>query len=97
MQVSGRTVVVRAFRYPLVGIDGYEATVLFLDTDLPEEGADERDAADLYGKLERTVLPGFYGPREPWLQRMRQAIALNASVFNSHRMVQQYVTLAYLP
>jgi starch phosphorylase len=27
---------------------------------------------------------------------MRHSIALNASFFNTHRMVQQYVTNAYL-
>ncbi len=34
---------------------------------------------------------------ERWVDVMRHAIALNASFFNTHRMVQQYVTNAYLP
>jgi glycogen phosphorylase len=58
--------------------------------------ADAEDGADLYRKLERVVLPAFFEARERWIAIMRQCIALNASFFNSHRMVQQYVTNAYL-
>ena len=54
------------------------------------------DAQDLYDKLERTILPMFYSNRERWIDVMRHSIALNASFFNTHRMVQQYVTNAYL-
>ena len=54
------------------------------------------DAADLYGKLKEVVVPRFYRSREKWIDIMRHAIALNASFFNTHRMVQQYVTNAYL-
>ena len=42
------------------------------------------------------VLPAFYGDRLRWMGLMQHAIALNASFFNAHRMVQQYVTNAYL-
>jgi starch phosphorylase len=38
----------------------------------------------------------FYERRTAWTDVMRHAIALNASYFNTHRMVQQYVTNAYL-
>jgi glycogen phosphorylase len=67
-----------------------------------EEAADadqinRRDAEDLYQKLENVIAPLFYQQRQRWLDVMRQAIALNASYFNTHRMVQQYVTNAYLP
>ncbi len=58
--------------------------------------SDSDDAADLYAKLESFVLPTFLGPRERWTSLMRHAIALNASYFNTHRVVQQYVTNAYL-
>ena len=54
-----------------------------------------QDADDLYRKLNE-VTRIFYGGRERWIDVMRHAIALNASYFNSHRMVQQYVTNAYL-
>jgi len=41
-------------------------------------------------------LPMLYGSRDSWIDVMRHAIALNASYFNAHRMVQQYVTNAYV-
>jgi starch phosphorylase len=53
------------------------------------------DASDLYRKLER-IVPIFYTRPGDWTDVMRHAIALNASYFNTHRMVQQYVTNAYL-
>jgi glycogen phosphorylase len=55
------------------------------------------DAEDLYQKLKKAIAPMFYQERERWVDIMRHAIALNASFFNTHRMVQQYVTNAYLP
>lgn len=60
------------------------------------DSVNRRDAEDLYQKLENVVAPLFYQQRQRWLDVMRQAIALNASYFNTHRMVQQYVTNAYL-
>ncbi len=56
----------------------------------------EGDAEDLLHKLEEVILPAFYHNREQWMNVMRHTIALNASYFNTHRMVQQYVTNAYL-
>jgi starch phosphorylase len=54
------------------------------------------DAEDLLRKLEEVIVPTFYGNRDKWVDVMRHTIALNASYFNTHRMVQQYVTNAYL-
>ena len=56
----------------------------------------DSDAAGLYWKLQRVVVPTFYRNRDNWVDIMRHTIALNASFFNTHRMVQQYVTNAYL-
>jgi glycogen phosphorylase len=61
------------------------------------DSVNRRDAEDLYQKLENVIAPLFYQQRQSWLDVMRQTIALNASYFNTHRMVQQYVTNAYLP
>jgi starch phosphorylase len=58
---------------------------------------DEQDADDLYRKLHDVIIPLFYSDRQKWIDIMRHSIALNASFFNTHRMVQQYVTNAYLP
>jgi starch phosphorylase len=54
------------------------------------------DAAELYTKLEQVVLSTFRRP-EAWAAIMKHCIALNASFFNTHRMVQQYAANAYLP
>ena len=49
----------------------------------------------LYDKLERVVIPLFYGRRQAFGEVMRGAISLNGSFFNTQRMVQQYVFHAY--
>jgi starch phosphorylase len=61
----------------------------------PGDQINRQDADDLYQKLQNEILPIFYHQRERWIDVMRHAIALNASYFNTHRMVQQYVTNAY--
>jgi starch phosphorylase len=61
------------------------------------DSVNRQDAEDLYEKLGGEIVPMFYRHRERWIDIMRQSIALNASYFNTHRMVQQYVTNAYLP
>jgi starch phosphorylase len=53
------------------------------------------DAASLYDKLEKTIIPLFYDERDRWIEVMRHAIALNGSFFNTQRMLQQYVVSAY--
>ncbi len=59
--------------------------------------SDDRENADfLYKKLEEIIIPTFYNNRQLWTDIMRHAIAINASFFNTHRMVQQYVLNAYL-
>ena len=68
--------------------------------DLPSpanDGQDHspRDAASLYDKLERVIVPLFYRERERFIDIMRHSIALNGSFFNTQRMVLQYVTRAY--
>jgi starch phosphorylase len=54
-----------------------------------------RDAQLLYDKLEHAVLPTFYKRPEQFVDMMRHCISLNGSFFNTHRMLQQYVTKAY--
>jgi starch phosphorylase len=60
-----------------------------------EEQIDAIDAASLYDKLEKVIVPLFYNNPEGYLQVMRSAIAINASYFNSTRMVKQYLVRAY--
>lgn len=54
------------------------------------------DAESLYSKLESVILPLYYEERSRYLQVMQHAIAINGSFFNTQRMVQQYITDAYL-
>ena len=65
-------------------------------------GAEELSAEDhgdeiasLYDKLERAIVPLFYGSPEKYFEVMRSTIALNGSFFNTQRMVRQYVANAY--
>jgi starch phosphorylase len=53
------------------------------------------EAASLYEKLERVILPLYYKEPDKFAQVMRSAIALNGSFFNTERMVSQYVRQAY--
>jgi len=54
------------------------------------------DAESLYDKLEHVILPMFYNERHKFLSVMQHSIAINGSFFNTQRMVQQYITDAYL-
>lgn len=59
------------------------------------ESVDEGNAHSLYEKLQKVIIPLFYNNRDNWVDIMRHSIAINASFFNTHRMVQQYVLDAY--
>jgi glycogen phosphorylase len=61
--------------------------------EIPETHA--REIAALYGKLEMMILPTFYGRPDAYAETMRLTIALNASFFNTQRMLSQYVLDAY--
>jgi starch phosphorylase len=54
------------------------------------------DVENLYAKLEQVVLPLYYEDRTGWIKVMKGAISINASFFNSHRMMRRYATEAYL-
>jgi starch phosphorylase len=61
-------------------------------------GADdntEEETNDLYSKLEYVILPMYYESKDKWAGIMRNTIAINASFFNTHRMLQQYVLNTY--
>lgn len=61
--------------------------------EIPETEADEINA--LYHKLETLIVPLFYGRPDGYAEVMRLAIAVNASFFNTQRMLSQYVLDAY--
>ena len=54
------------------------------------------EAESLYSKLESVILPMYYNDRGKFLEVMQHSIAINGSFFNTQRMVQQYITDAYL-
>jgi starch phosphorylase len=58
-------------------------------------GDPEAELATLYDKLEREIVPMYYGRPERYAEVMRSAIALNGSFFNTQRMLMQYVENAY--
>ncbi len=55
------------------------------------------ESASLYEKLEQVILPLYYKEPEKFARVMRSAIALNASFFNTQRMISQYVRNGYAP
>jgi starch phosphorylase len=66
------------------------------------EVQDGRDAEDLFGVLEREVVPLYYdrdhdGLPRAWIARMKRAIRTLGWRFNSDRMVMDYVRRCYLP
>jgi glycogen phosphorylase len=56
----------------------------------------ELEVSALYDKLEREIVPIFYGRPNRYVEVMRSAIAFNGAFFNTQRMLQQYVANAYL-
>ena len=54
------------------------------------------DAADLYDKLEKVIIPTYYDNRPEWIRIMKNAIGKNAYYFNTHVMMRRYVTEAYI-
>jgi len=60
-----------------------------------KDSDDDADRNDLYSKLETWIMPKFYNDRDNWIRTMRSCIAVNASFFNTNRMIQQYVLNAY--
>jgi starch phosphorylase len=59
------------------------------------EAQDAGDAEDLYHKLEDIILPLYRGDSPRWVEVMRSTIALNASFFNTQRMLTEYAIYAY--
>ncbi|MFP4196007.1 MAG: alpha-glucan family phosphorylase [Candidatus Woesearchaeota archaeon] len=56
---------------------------------------DDKDAEDLYTQLADKIVPLYYHDQKGYARVMRNAIAINASYFNTHRMAKQYLVRAY--
>lgn len=61
---------------------------------LPDDDQSD-EIKSLYDKLEHEIVPMYYGSPQKYLGVMRSAIAMNASFFNTQRMLAQYVANAY--
>ncbi len=57
---------------------------------------DEKDAASLYNLLETEIIPMYYKDRIYWKKVMRFVIGVNASFFNTERVIREYAQDAYL-
>ena len=57
--------------------------------------SEAEEAQSLYTKLEKDILPLYYFRRDEYIAVMQYAIAINASFFNTERMLNQYITKAY--
>ena len=57
----------------------------------------QSESKDLYEKLEQIILPMYYRKPRAYAAVMRYAVSLNASFFNTQRMVLQYIDHAYFP
>ena len=58
-----------------------------------DEGSDnddQKDADDLYGKLEEVIIPLYYDRRSQWITRMKRAVTLGG-YFNTNRCVAEYL------
>jgi starch phosphorylase len=74
-------------------VEGSTGWAIGKEEDLPEDHGVE--AASLYDKLERVIVPLFYGRPDAFAEVMRYTIALNGSFFNTERMMDQYLSNAY--
>ena len=73
-----------------------------IEDNLQPEEVDRRDADSLYHVLSTEVIPQFYdrnrnGIPQKWIQRIRQAIRTIIPVYNTHRMVREYMADYYFP
>lgn len=78
-------------------IEGVTGWAIGGDNNNGQEKRDARseDAEALYNKLEMVILPMFCNELDRYAEIMRHSIALNASFFNTERMLTQYVSKAY--
>lgn len=87
--------------------EGYDPSVGWAignGEEYPESEAAQQDYIEseaLYDILEYDIVPTFYtrtgGIPRAWLTKMKNALKVLAPYFNTHRMVQEYTDIYYLP
>jgi glycogen phosphorylase len=96
VQIEGRTVTVRAWRYDLAGTFGHIVPIYLLDTDLEENSGWDRGLTDhLYGgdtnyRLQQEIVLGMGGAR------MANALGLRVNVYHMNEGHAALLTLALL-
>lgn len=55
-----------------------------------------QEACELYQKLRRTSVPMYYQSRDRWIDVMRYTMVFTASLFDTHRKVQQDAANVYV-
>jgi glycogen phosphorylase len=94
--IEGRTVVVRAWRYDMLGRFGHVVPIYLLDTDLEENSGWDRGLTDhLYGgdtnyRLQQEIVLGMGGAR------MANALGLSVNVYHMNEGHAALLTLALL-
>ena len=66
------------------------------ENEMDESKLEAAQLADLYRKLEENVIPIYKNDLETWLKIQKNCISINASHFNTHRMLNEYLIKAYL-
>jgi starch phosphorylase len=78
-------------------IEGHFEGVTGWSIGQPNEASTPKEADSLYDKLEKVIVPMFYLHPGDFDQVRRSSIAINASYFNTRRMMTQYLEHAYMP
>ena len=60
-----------------------------------DDNNEETELMDMYSKLENTIIPAYQSNKREWARLMKSAIAYNASHFNTHRMLREYIDKGY--
>lgn len=86
----------------LSGLDGWwieghveGVTGWSVDEDWREPADPEVESAAIVEKLEKVILPLYYGDPDGWARVMRWAVVLNGSYFHTRRMMEEYVAGPY--
>lgn len=79
------------------GVTGWSIGSHLTEAKLNDQASWNLEVADLYYKLAAEVLPLYYQNRSGFIKMMKNATALNGSYFNTHRMMQDYVSKIYFP
>ncbi|MBN1274816.1 alpha-glucan family phosphorylase [Candidatus Woesearchaeota archaeon] len=77
------------------GVTGWKIGPAPKEQGYEQDPTPDDEADELYRKLEETIIPLYYGDKHEWARVMKHCIAINASFFNTYRMVQQYLATTY--